>query len=396
MQGVGAIYRAYADGTLEDDDEVAVAHADREHGFRALSDAMVDVRAKLQEARDEGVIGADTAASLVEHVKATFYAQRSLIAALDDGPEHRALRAWLARSPRSRKREDAVELLRTMKADAEAGAPVSQPAWTLQRTRYWEEARQAVIVDDLAAGSGELELVDEPARAVLDELRLDPDEFVRLRDRGLLVAVARHAAAALGVPESAWLRQEALDEERRRSGLLTPASVHDWLATRRLDEGELAPLAARLAVLRWARLAYRNDVAGELIDVARGDSHYPELVERAARKAAALDVVATDGSVPSDAELVSWYFRERLGRDVPVALDDWASEHGWERSSDLVRAGARRVARSSRRRRRLAKAAGGDAYSRWHEGRRPSQSVVRRGACRARSRWSSSGQSPAR
>ena len=28
MRGIGEVYRAYADGTLEDDDEVAVAHAD--------------------------------------------------------------------------------------------------------------------------------------------------------------------------------------------------------------------------------------------------------------------------------------------------------------------------------------------------------------------------------
>ena len=50
MRGVGDVYRAYADGVLEDDDEVAVAHADAEHGFRALSDSMVDVRATLETA----------------------------------------------------------------------------------------------------------------------------------------------------------------------------------------------------------------------------------------------------------------------------------------------------------------------------------------------------------
>ena len=50
MHGVGYVYRAYADGVLEDDDEVAVAHAGAEHGFRALSDAMVDVRATLAAA----------------------------------------------------------------------------------------------------------------------------------------------------------------------------------------------------------------------------------------------------------------------------------------------------------------------------------------------------------
>ena len=54
MRGVGEVYRAYADGTIEDDDEVAVAHADAEYGFRALSEAMVDVRATLASAVARG------------------------------------------------------------------------------------------------------------------------------------------------------------------------------------------------------------------------------------------------------------------------------------------------------------------------------------------------------
>ena len=48
MHGVGAIHRAYAEGALEDDDEVAVAHGGAEDGFRPLSDAMVDIRATLE------------------------------------------------------------------------------------------------------------------------------------------------------------------------------------------------------------------------------------------------------------------------------------------------------------------------------------------------------------
>ena len=55
MRGVGDVYRAYAEGMLEDDDEVAVAHTDAEHGFRALSDSMVDVRATLEKAADRVV-----------------------------------------------------------------------------------------------------------------------------------------------------------------------------------------------------------------------------------------------------------------------------------------------------------------------------------------------------
>src|ERR1700693_6209837 len=45
MVGGGAIFEAYRDGVLEDDDEVAVAHALAENCYRTGSDAMVNIRA---------------------------------------------------------------------------------------------------------------------------------------------------------------------------------------------------------------------------------------------------------------------------------------------------------------------------------------------------------------
>jgi hypothetical protein len=83
MRGIGDVYRAFADGTLEDDDEVAVAHADSEHGFRPLSDAMVDVRGTLDAAVAEGIVSERAAAVIARRVKETFYARRLLVAALD-------------------------------------------------------------------------------------------------------------------------------------------------------------------------------------------------------------------------------------------------------------------------------------------------------------------------
>src|SRR5207248_2029284 len=45
MIGVGNVFAAYRDGIYEEDDEVAVAHAPAEHGYRPLSEAMVNLRA---------------------------------------------------------------------------------------------------------------------------------------------------------------------------------------------------------------------------------------------------------------------------------------------------------------------------------------------------------------
>ncbi len=336
MRGVGDVYRAYADGSLEDDDEVAVAHADAAHGFRALSDAMVDVRATLDAAVAAGVIRPTTAESLVARIKATFYAERVLVAALArDDEEHERLRAWLPTGKVERKRDDAIALLEAIRRDLESGLDAFRPAWTLQRTRYWEDARRSIEV----AGSQETGRAgDATLEAVLDEARLDPDGYGRLVDAALLAALARNAAAGAGVDVSPWAHQAALTEDRRARGLLEPEDVDAWLAERELDRDDLPDVARRLAILRWARDAHRDALAGEVALAVRSDEAFPALADRAERKRRLVASLPSDRPTPADDELVAWYFRERLDRDVPVALDAWAAAHDWRRVTDLLRA----------------------------------------------------------
>lgn len=343
MRGVGDVYRAYAEGALEDDDEVAVAHADAERGFAAVSDSMVDVRATLAAAVADGVVGESAAAEIVDQVKSTFYADRVLLGALRRGDEeHERLRAWLPEGRVSRKREDALALLRVVAEELGADPQPFEPTWTLQRTRYWEEVRRSVESapeTETPPASAPGAAADEELAAVLDEARLDPDGYAVLLDRALLAALARRAAGAVDADVSAWAQRTALDEERRRLGMLDPTEVDAWLEQRDLGRRDLPAVAQRLAALRWAHAAHRDSVAGEIALTVRSGDEYPRLAARAKRKrrvlarlpaAAALDV--------RDEEVVSWYFRERLGRDVPVALDAWASAHGWPRVGDLVRA----------------------------------------------------------
>ncbi len=173
---------------------------------------------------------------------------------------------------------------------------------------------------------------------MLDEARLDPDGFGRLLDAALLAALARNAAAAAGVDVSPWAHQAALTEDRRARGLLEPEDVDAWLAERDLDRDDLADVARRLAILRWARDAHRDALAGEVALAVRSDEAFPALADRAERKRRLVASLPSDRPTPADDELVAWYFRERLGRDVPVALDAWAAAHDWRRVTDLLRA----------------------------------------------------------
>jgi hypothetical protein len=341
MRGVGHVYRSYADGMLEDDDEVCVAHAGSEDGFRAMSDAMVDVRATLEAAVADEIVSGQTAGVVVRRVKATFYAQRSLLGVLDpNNEEHERLRKWLPDGWVRRKRDDALAMLRAVRDDLAAGSASFRPTWTLQHSRFWEDARRSV---ELAAESEPdyvaAEIADGELEAVLDEVRLDPDRYRRLRDRSLLTALARNAASVAGVDVSPWAHQAALDQERRERGLLEPEDVGAWLEARDLDEADLPAVARRLAELRWAHRAHRDAIAGELAFNVRSSKDYAGLAARAARKRDVLASLPTSSAVGTDdAEVISWYFRDRLGLDVPPALDAWASAHGWRRVTDLIRA----------------------------------------------------------
>ena len=341
MRGVGDVYDAYAEGVLEDDDEVAVAHADADYGFRAVSDSMVDIRATLEAAVAEGVAKERTATRLLARLKEAFYADRVLLGALDrHDDEHECLRVWLAAGWVRQKRDDALALLRTVGSDLAAGLEPFRPTWTLQRTRYWEDARRAVeAAAALLPGAASAPTADEELEAVLDEVRLDPDRYSVLLDRALLAALARHGAASVGVDVSPWARQAALDHERRVQGLLEPEDVGAWLEERGLTDADLSGEARRLAVLRWARDAHRDAVAGEVAQALRSDAAYADLVARAEGKREALASLPTaNPNGVDDAQVISWYFRERLGTAIPRALDSWATAHGWRHVTDLVRA----------------------------------------------------------
>ena len=118
MIGVGGIYRAYARGELVADDEVAVAHLPAEYGFRATSDALVNLRAGLALAAARSLIDARTHDALVDLARAAFYRERSWPRLLDDARARGLDVEALAAMPKpDRKASDARALLRGLARD---------------------------------------------------------------------------------------------------------------------------------------------------------------------------------------------------------------------------------------------------------------------------------------
>ena len=144
MRGVGKIYESFVTGRLEDDDEVAVAHADASTGYRTSSEAMVDMRATFERAVQSGAIGKSSGEQLTRIAKSLFYAERSyplvLRLARDQGvgeSELNALRAYLTAHAHSQKEEDARELLSALAEFARERPPRFVARFTLAYTDAW-------------------------------------------------------------------------------------------------------------------------------------------------------------------------------------------------------------------------------------------------------------------
>ena len=148
MVGVGRIFEAYRDGTLTDDDEVAVLHGPEELGYPVLTEAMVNIRATLDKAvAAEGALDSGLAARLTGIGKSLFYKDRSwdailrLAAGSDLRPEELDdLRARLRVGQIDQKRLDALEMIAVIRARLETGISRFTVSYRFEDTGYHKAA----------------------------------------------------------------------------------------------------------------------------------------------------------------------------------------------------------------------------------------------------------------
>ena len=248
MQGVGTIFGWFRDGQLEDDDEVAVAHATGENRFSASSEALVNVRATCSRAVDEGVLPAEQAESIVSCAKRLFYADRTWPAILERaaarvGAEAAAavtrFRRWLGdgfEAAVDLKAQDARSLLATMAADCarDVSPGPASPSFVLEETEAWVELKR--YVDRMAQSTTRTTAVAPPEEgaSLLAELE-------RTAPHRLPAVMHEATRRALGLmlagfqPSAAEAVQAASEAFRRARGLSSPEDTHAWMTRSGLD-----------------------------------------------------------------------------------------------------------------------------------------------------------------
>jgi len=348
MVGVGAIFEAFRNGELEDDDEVAVAHADETSSFASASEAMVNVRATLREATKAGCLRAATAGTLTRLAKESFYAERSYPALLRAGGaagldplELERLRAWLVEGRLDQKRADAERLLRELCAWQSSNPARKRVDYHFEATDAWREAERVASEGLSRPGSGQGRL----DALVLEELKISGN-YAEAHAPAVARGWALDAARRANVRPDAQAVRSAVETFRRDSGLTERRAFERWREEQDLDERALVRFFEERARASWAEPL--SDAFGleQLLGQLQSTGQYSALKERARLKNERLRELGL--SAPSlsevnlsEAQLWEWYFSERLKQPSPNDLEVFARASGFSSVEELRRAALR-------------------------------------------------------
>jgi hypothetical protein len=357
MRGIGQIFEAYRDGTLEDDDEVAVLHGPAEAHYVALSEPMVNIRATLEQAVTERVIAITTRTALEHRAKSLFYQERTwdtLFAASTESSlpttELAALRDWLPSGRIDLKASDARAMLSQMREFLATDPGPAQVSFAFEWTDMWDTAAAGAqtIGSHLAQDPEFL-----PTVRLLDELRLDAGAYRRAKQDALsrMLAVRESSRQRLGVDHAA--KSAAANSFRAKFGLFNRANVDCWFAENDLNPDEFERLMEEEARIEALEFLYEPAIERHLLDHLRVSNQYLHLARRALHKHKILDAAGLEDAQPGDTgltppQLAVWFFERRLGRAIPEDLVTFARGLGLANQKEFYRLLAREYLFSNR------------------------------------------------
>ncbi len=341
MQGIGDIFKAFRDGTLEDDDEVAVVHGPEEIGFVAASEAMVNIRRTLEVASTSSTISRATKEAMQDLAKALFYPLRAFPEILNRAAaaglpkdELDAFEAWLETGRVDLKRDDAKEMLTRMSEMTGHGQRSKSVAYSFEHTTMWETAISALEQTDVDADGAS----DAPLETwLMDEIRLD-DIRGGHGETGLLRLLALDEADRQGLRVDEDERRETFNAFRVERNLHRGDDLRAWLAARDLDRSDVLRLIEDDVLLGKVRQCLRKGIPGFAIDALRLGKNFDRLLARARAKRLALEATDEDPELTDDPVAVTWFFSERVGAPPPEDIDDYAKRLCFEDGSDFLRA----------------------------------------------------------
>ncbi len=347
MVGIGRIFADFHAGRLEDDDEVAVDQGPAELGHLPLNEAMVDMRATLDLARQQGVISQEDTALLVDIAKQIFYVRRTYPALLEAAAQEgiapadlSRLRAWLPTGRVSQKRDDALTLLGVLRDFLASDPAPLAVSFHFERTETWDADVAFATPLRMATADG----ATLRREYLLDEIRIKPEQHAGLRQEALGLALARREAERARIIVSPTELQAFRQGWLSQHDLLKPAILATWCRENHLaDDAAFDDFIARHARESKVAALARDLIDDRMMDVLRWHGTYATLAARALEKqqtlltAGATDVSLAESDI-SAFDLLAWFCRERLQRPLPTDVEQLAAELSFTSVDALYRA----------------------------------------------------------
>lgn len=147
MIGIGRIYKKFASGIYEDDDEVTVSHGPAEAGFPQISEAMANIRFTTEAAVRNNILTKAAAENFISAAKSTFYKKRNYGYITRQCIEYDNMREgdfsrfviWLEKYRIDQKKLDAFSLIKVIdNFELQSYDPINQ--FTFEDTVMWRSA----------------------------------------------------------------------------------------------------------------------------------------------------------------------------------------------------------------------------------------------------------------
>ncbi|MBP2231232.1 hypothetical protein J2847_004544 [Azospirillum agricola] len=349
MVGVGAVFEAFRDGRLDDDDEVTIVHGPAELGYPATSEAMVNIRATLERAAEQGVLAPRARDALLRRAKELYYPERSYPALLesvaaDDLPqaERAAFQDWLPAGRVDQKRLDAQAMLRAIADLLRKPFEPRRVTYRFEPTDAWEQVSRRLGHQVAAAMPAAL-----PPEILLEEVRLEGNGYRETMALALSRALALREAERGGTPpvDRAVFR-EALHAFFLRRGLRSPEDIAGWLKEQGLDPDGLTRLIGQETRIAQVETLFQGEMLAQLPDALRVAGSFGRLFERAESKHRwlvdnDLQAAGLEATGLGEEALLRWHFVERRGDTVPEDLDAYCLALGLSDRFTLLQALAR-------------------------------------------------------
>jgi hypothetical protein len=281
MIGVGSIFEGFRDGTLTDDDEVTVVHADAEGGYRPLSTAMVDIRASVARALQVRVIEEELADRLVELAKRRHYAERSYPRLYDDalraGLERVAVerfRAWVLEHAIPLKQLDAQLMLRSVAHWRSEHPDPRGATFAFEHTDTWHKLTRR-IQSSLARSD-----TPDGHEEILEALRREPARYAAVEAAALSRKLGLMLVQQLGLSLSQDALRDSILRFRSERALYSAEATGAWCAAHELTRAGFLELMEREAMLRLVHESIGRELDADLIDELRTSGAYVELAAR--------------------------------------------------------------------------------------------------------------------